>query len=326
VIRAALIRLIELLRSTGLVAQKAASLPASIAAELRDFDSYLTEVRGLVAVTRQARLQHAGDFLLDHFGDAPIRMCVLKPAQIMDFMIRYTAGWKPSSVKTIGISLRSYLRYKAISGIQTTALIAALPHVAQWRLARLPKGLSTQEVQQLLDAFDRSTASGRRDYAIARCYVDLGLRTAEIVRLQLDDLDWSEGVVHIRGKGRRTDRLPLPATTGKAIVAYLRKDRRDTTSRALFLRHRPPLDQPAGPDTIRAVVRNAAHRCGLSTRLTGPHILRHTLACRLVQSGVSLKAIADLLRHRSLDTTTIYAKFDLNALATVAAQWPGRRA
>ena len=326
VIRAALIHLIELLRSTGLVAQKTASLPASIAAELRDFDGYLVEVRGLVAVTRQARLQHTGDFLLAHFGDAPIRLCALKPVHIMDFMTRYTAGWKPSSVKQIGISLRSYLRYKAIVGIQTTPLIAALPHVAQWRLARLPKGLSTQEVQQLLDAFDRNTVAGRRDYAIARCYVDLGLRTSEIVRLQLDDLDWGAGIVHIHSKGRRMDRLPLPATTGEAIVAYLRKGRRDTTSRALFLRYRPPFDRPAGPSTIRAAVRNAAHRCGLSTRLTGPHILRHTLACRLVQGGVSLKAIADLLRHRSLDTTTIYAKVDLDALATVAAHWPGRRA
>lgn len=326
VVRAALTHLIELLRSSGLVAQKASSLPASIATELCDFDHYLAEVRGLVAVTRHARLRHTGDFLFDHFGDAPIQVCVLKPAHIMDFMMRYTAGWKPASVNTVSISLRSYLRYKAIFGMQTTALIAALPTAAQWRLARLPKGLSTQEVRRLLDAFDRNTAISRRDYAIARCYIDLGLRTTEITRLQLDDVDWKEGVVQIRSKGQRMDRLPLPTTTGQAIVAYLRKGRRETTSRALFLRYRPPRDRPASPETIRAAVRNAAHRCGLSSRLTGPHILRHTLACRLVQSGASLKAIADLLLHRSLDSTAIYAKVDLDALATVAAHWPGRQA
>jgi len=190
----------------------------------------------------------------------------------------------------------------------------------------VPRGLSGPEVTQLLAAFNRSTRTGRRDYAIARCYVDLGLRTAEIVRLRLEDLDWREGRIQIRSKARRTDVLPLPATTARAIVAYMRSGRAETTSRALFLRHRPPLDRPATTDTIRGAIRNAALRCGLAQRLTGPHGLRHALACRLVDSGAPLKAIADLLRHRSLDTTTICAKVDLDSLRTVAAPWPGRRA
>ncbi len=324
-VRAALTRLLELLRADGLIAKPASTLPAAIAAELFDFDSYLTEVRGLVAVTRHVHLRSVRAFLLSCFGNHRVEVCTLKPADIVRFMMMYTAQWQPSSVKVVSTSLRSYLRFKAVFGAQTTTLIAALPGVAQWRLARLPRALSAAEIQQLLDTFDRRTPTGRRDYAIARCYVDLGLRTSEIVRLQLDDVDWRQGVLQIRGKGRRTDTLPLPVTTGRAMVAYLRQGRRVTASRALFLRHRPPHDTPATPDTIRAAIRNAAQRCGLAKRLTGAHILRHTLAHRLVQSGTSLKEIADLLRHRSLDTTTIYAKVDLKALATVASPWPGRR-
>lgn len=324
-IRAALNHLLALLRAEGLLAEQTSSVPSAIAAELATFDGYLAEVRGLQAVTRQTRLLHVCAFLLDQFADGDVQLEALECSDIVRFTIAYTARWKPSSVKHFGTALRSYLRFKATQGTETSALIGALPNVAQWRLTGLPHGLSADEVQQLLGAFDRSTATGLRDYAIARCYVDLGLRTTEIARLQLNDMDWRQGTVQVRGKGQRTDLLPLPATTGRAMVEYLRRGRRQTPSRVLFLRHRPPLDKPATAHTIRGAIRNAAQRCGLANRLTGTHILRHTVALRLVQSGASLKAIADLLRHRSLDTTTIYAKVDLDALATVAAPWPGRR-
>jgi integrase/recombinase XerD len=201
----------------------------------------------------------------------------------------------------------------------------ALPQIAQWRLAALPKGLAAVEVNTLLGAFDRNTLGGRRDYAIARCYIDLGLRTAEIVRLQLDDIDWREGVLRVRGKGRRTDALPLPATTGSAIADYLHDARVNTDNRTLFQRLHAPHDKPIVADTVRGAMRNAAKRCGLSAQLSGPHRLRHTLAIQLVHNGASVKAIADVLRHRSLDTTTIYAKVDLKALSRVAAVWPGSR-
>jgi site-specific recombinase XerD len=302
--------------------QEVLLLPSAIAGELRAFDDYLTTVRGLRTVTRHAQLKYVREFLLTLFSDAIVELDTLVPRDIEQFTRRHTAGWKPASVKQVGIALRSYLRFKAVQGVNTARLVAAVPRVAQWRLSHLPRDLSSEEVEQLLRAFDRSTATGRRDYAIARCYVDLGLRTIEIARLQLDDLDWRESRMQIRSKGRRTDLLPLPSLTGNAIAAYLRSGRRRTPARALFLRHRPPLDKPATTDTIRAAIRNAALRCGLAQRLTGTHILRHTVASRLVKSGASLKAIADLLRHRSLDTTTIYAKVDLDALSKVAAPWP----
>jgi len=324
-VRAALVHLLSVLRTNGVSPEKPSRLPSATAVELDVFGTYLTEVRGLRMVTRDTHLQYVRDFLLDRFGFGDVEIGSLEPADIVQFIMGYTAGWKPGSVRTVCNSLRSYLRYKAVVGTHTGALIAAIPCVAQWRLAGLPKALSALEVQTLLSAFDRKTVGGRRDYAIARCYVDLGLRTSEIVRLQLDDFDWREGTVHVRGKGRRTDVLPLPETTGRAIMAYLRKGRCETASRALFLRLRPPLGRAAGSETIRASVQNAAKRCGLCARLTGPHVLRHTLATRLVRSGASIKEISDLLRHRNLDTTTIYAKVDIEALSTVAAPWPGSR-
>lgn len=239
-------------------------------------------------------------------------------------MTRYTAGWAAASIKAAGISLRSYFLFKASREEPTKALIAALPRVAQWRLAGLPKVLLVAEIKRLLNAFDRSSPTGKRDYAITRCLVDLCLRRTEVAHLQLDDVDCRAGTLTIHGKGKRIDILPLPQATGHAITDYLRSGRPHTTRRELFVRHRPPTNASAGLDVVRNAVRNAAERCGLQQRIRGTHILRHTVACRLVQGGAPFKEIADLLRHRSLDTTTIYAKVDLPSLSRVALAWPGR--
>jgi len=168
-------------------------------------------------------------------------------------------------------------------------------------------------------------ATGRRDYAILRCLNDLGLRTVEVARLQLDDFDRQAGTVRIRGKGHRVDVMPLPAVTGKAIVEYLWHGRPRDVGRALFYRHAPPHWAPATVFVVRAAVRSAARSAGLSERVGGPHIFRHTVAQRLIEQRASLKAIADLLRHRSLMSTRVYAKVDRSALASVALPWAGRR-
>jgi site-specific recombinase XerD len=189
----------------------------------------------------------------------------------------------------------------------------------------LPQVLSEAEITRLLNAFDRNTATGKRDYAIARCLLDLGLRRTEVARVQLEDVDWRAGTLNIHTKGKRIDVLPLPEACGRAITAYLRNGRPQTTRRELFVRHRPPINAAAGVDIVRNAVRNAAKRCGLEHRIRGTHIFRYTLAGRLVQGGARFKEIADLLRHRNLDTTAIYAKVDLEALARVALPWPGRQ-
>jgi integrase/recombinase XerD len=324
-VRAALVHLLKLLRAGGRIAPRKSADPATVAEEIHCFEHYLEQVCGLSPVTCRVRLQRVRAFLLDGFAAGHSRISAVKPADVVRFMAKYTQGWAASSKRAAGDSLRSYFRFKALQGEHTATLSAAIPTVAQWRMAGLPKGISADQATRLLRAFDRSSTTGIRDYAITRCLVDLGLRTIEVARLRLDDIDWRQGLIRISGKGHRVDVLPLPQETGRAIVNYLRHGRPQTSSRALFMRYRPPLDTPATACIVRAAVRYAARRCGLEHCFHGPHVLRHSLAQRLVQGGIPLKQIADLLRHRSLDTTTIYAKVDLPALSRVALPWPGRQ-
>lgn len=325
-VRAALVQLIFVLRAAGQIPPAVSVEAEHIAKELQEFQGFLVDVRGVAAPTQLHRFLHVRAFLRHRFPTHRIQLGSLKPADVADFILSYAAHWTPSSKKALGNSLRSYFRFKALQGGRTTHLIAAIPRIAQWRMASLPKWLSSDELSRLLGAFDRGTATGQRDYAIARCFVDLGLRTTEIARLCLEDVAWREGTVRIRSKARRIDFLPLPKSTGRAIVNYLRHGRPDTPDRGLFVRHRPPIGKPVTPAIVRNSVRYAARRCGLQKCLHGPHILRHTVAKRLLERGSTLKQIADTLRHRCLDTTGIYAKVDLPALTQVALPWPGSRA
>ena len=155
--------------------------------------------------------------------------------------------------------------------------------------------------------------------------MDLGLRSAEVANLELGHLDWREGTLKIVGaKGKRMGILPLPVPTGRALVAYLRRARAQCPSRWLFLRHLAPRDRPLTPTIVRWAMRCAYVRSGISKPWSGVHVLRHSVACRLVNAGATLKEIADVLRHRSLDTTTIYTKVDLRNLSAVALPWPAR--
>lgn len=322
--RAALRHLLAMLRASGQSASPPTPGSTAISIELEHFDRYMIDVRGLAPTTRSTRIRHLEHFLIDCFGNGPVQLSALGVVNVQRFMAHYTAEWMPASIQVVNTSLRSYFAFKGSKGEQTARLIAALPQIAQWRLAGLPQQLTNDEIKQLLGAFDRRRPTGQRDYAITRCLLDLGLRRTEVARLELDDIDWRAGTLTIRSKGKRIDILPLPDACGRAIVQYLQTGRPPTTRRELFVRHRPPVNAPVDPDFVRNAVRYAAKRCGLEQRIHGTHILRHTLAGRLVQSGARFKEIADLLRHRSLDTTTIYAKVDLPALERVALPWTGR--
>jgi len=212
-----------------------------------------------------------------------------------------------------------------LSGARVDHLLPVIASPANWRLAPLPQTLSRNEVGRVLDAFPPELPSHLRGYAMVRCLVDLGLREREVVSLELDDIDWEAGTLRIRkGKSRRMDVLPLPHTTGQAIAVYLRSERPTTVNRCVFVRHVAPTDEPIRPDVVRNTVRQAYRRCGLP--YTRVHILRHTLASRLLETGGTLKEVADMLRHRELDTAMIYAKVDTRRLAAVAMPWPGRAA
>ncbi len=325
VVRAALGHLLAVLRADGRIPARRVGLSPAVHDELERFARYLDAVCGLAAKTRAARQWWIAQFLVDQFAHGPITIDRLSPSDMADFLGRQGSRYSPGSAGVRASALRCYLRFRAAAcADRVDALIAAIPTVACWRLAALPSHLASDETARFLRAFDRRTPRGQRGYAMARCMVDLGLRVSEVAALQLDDLHWHDGTVGIRTeKSRRTDVLPLPVLTGQALVGYLRRGRPPSRSRAVFVRDRAPLDAPITTEIVRHAMRLAFVRCGLGRRYTGTHVLRRTAATRMRLAGASLKQIADVLRHRSLDTTTIYTKIDRPQLASVAAPWPG---
>jgi integrase/recombinase XerD len=323
-IRGALRHLVRMLAAESLVASRASAIPEAVREELEHFENYLTDICGLAPATCLYRLRYVREFLVGQFAAGPIELAKLSVDDIRRFVTARATSTKPRTVGIIGHCLRSYFRFRRLQGDTVDTLVAAIPRVAHWRLAGVPDSLTDTEVERFLNAFDRTAATGRRDYAIARCLADLGLRASEVAYIKLDDLNWRAGTLRLsKAKAKRSSILPLPVETGRAIAEYLRFARPKTDSRALFVRHRAPRDEPVGPSLVRNAVRCAYTRCGLSQRFTGTHVLRHTTASRLLKAGASLKDVADLLRHRSLNTTTIYAKVDLPRLGAVAMPWPG---
>ncbi len=317
--QAALRHMLLLLPRTGTTATA-----DPLTAELAGFDAYLADVCGLAEATRGERSRHVGAFLGQVFGaHAPVT-AQISARHVEAFIVGLSARWRPSALRVVCGSLRSYFRYRALLGESTAALSAALPRIADWRDANLPKVLSDHELDAFLQAFDRSDPVGRRDYAIARCLIDLGLRGHEVTYLTLESVDWRAATLAIRNpKSRRVQRLPLAASTGEAIAHYLRQGRPQTVNRALFVRHRAPFDTPLGVPAIRNAMNRAFVRCGLRDRFCNTHVLRRTVATRLQCAGASIKEIADLLRHQSLDTARSYVRVDIETLRAVALPWPG---
>jgi integrase/recombinase XerD len=323
--RAALSHLLPVLRAEGRIPAAHIQVPSAVHDELQRYDSFLEEICGLAPATRISRLSWVGKFLVNRFGSSPVDLGQICPHDIVEFMVRPDDSYRPGTMGVLASAVRSYLRFRSLAcGEDVQRLLAAVPSVAQWSLATLPSHLTPEEVSRFLTAFDQHSVSGLRGYAMARCLLDMGLRAGEVAAIQLDDLNWREGTVTIgRGKSRRAAILPLPVPTGKVIVRYLRRARPKSESRCLFLRHRAPFDAPITAEFVRGHIRRALASCGLDERFTGTHVLRHTTAVRMRCAGASLKEIADVLRHRSLDTTTIYTKLDVPMLAAVAAPWPG---
>jgi integrase len=293
-----------------------------IADELRRYDDHLRDVRGLAAGTRRDRCRIVAQLLRKKFAGGFINMAKLRPVDVRRFIARQLQDSHSHSVASqLASALRSYLRYRTICGDSVAGVIAVISSPVQWRLASLPRALKPDEVQRLLGALPNGRWR-RRGYAIVRCALDMGLRAGEIANLLIGDIDWREGTVTLKDtKSRRQDILPLPMATGQALADYLQHERPATPSPAIFVRRRDSRDIPITTDAVQKVIRRACRRVGLPD--SGSHVLRHTLACRLVESGGSLKEVADVLRHRSLETTRIYAKLDTPNLTGVALPWPG---
>lgn len=297
-------------------------LPSHIADELRRYDAYLHDVRGLAAGTRSNQLRVVGLFLRQHFERRAVDLTKLRPDNIRRFLASQLGAGGSSSASQLAWTLRSYLRYRTTCGDQVCKLSAVILNPVHWKLASLPRALKPEEVGHLLDAVAGARRWPKRSYAIVRLGLDMGLRSGEIAQLMISDVDWRAGTVRLRGtKSLRQDVLPLPVETGQALADYLQHERPMSSHPAIFVRQVAGRDQPITPRAIQKVIKRACCRIGLPHY--SAHALRHTLACRLVENGCSLKEVADLLRHRSLNTTLIYAKLDTPKLATVALPWPG---
>lgn len=321
-LHAALGHLLRILRTNAIIADPSIG-QTPVDEELRRFDDHMNHVHGLAAKTRKHYLSIVRCLLLAQFADRAVVIAAIKPEQIRQFFASQSARCTvPASISAPVSALRSYFRYRATLGDAVHHLIGVTSFPANWQQASLPKTLTKNEVERLLGALTHDGPAALRTAAIVHCALDLGLRSSEIAYLGLDDIDWSAATITLRGtKGRREDVMPLPAATGQAIADYLKYERPPTSNRAVFVRNVAPRDQPVGPDLIRKSIRQAYARAGLP--YTRSHLLRHTMASRLLEGGSSLKEVADVLRHRSLNTTLVYAKLDSQNLGAVALPWPG---
>lgn len=291
---------------------------------LADYREYLAVERGLTADTIEGYALAARPFLEARQCDGDrLDLDSVSASDVMAFVVARCSGQSKGSAKMTVTGLRSLLRFLHLRGLIAGPLADAVPSAASWRLSGLPRGLESEHLQALLDSCDRGSAVGRRDYAVLVMLARLGLRAGEVAALRIEDVDWRAGELRISGKGRRDERLPLPEDVGEAIVAYLHDGRPATAlDRSLIVRVRAP-HQGLTTGGITQIVFAAADRAGL-----GPiyaHRLRHTAATRMLRAGASLEEVGQVLRHRQLLTTAIYAKVDRDALRALARPWPGVR-
>jgi integrase/recombinase XerD len=306
------------LREVGVVPVPAAGAAGGpLERLLQEYHRYLAGERGLAPSTVRdyervawlffAEREQAGG--LGHLGTA----------DVSEFLARECPRRSIPSAQQLVTGLRALLRYLHVAGVIELPLRWAVPAVADRRGLSLPRGLEPAAVARLLTSCDRHRLTGRRDYTVLLLLARLGLRAGEVAAMRLEDLDWAGGELLVRGKGNRHERLPLPVDVGAALVSYLRRRPRGEC-RAVFLCVRAP-QGPVSAGVVSQIVRAACTRAGLER--VGAHRLRHTAATGMLRAGSSLPEIAQVLRHRRLDTTAQYARVDRQALRALAQPWPG---
>jgi len=288
-----------------------------------DFAKYLQQERGLSQSALNNYLRTVHRLLTDQFGDRKIIFNELRPRNISSFIIHYahTRGHRCAQIMTS--ALRNFFRFLYMRGEIDTDLAATVPTVPNWRFSKIPKFLQPEQVKHILQGCDKSTAMGQRNYAILLLLARLGLRAGEIVHLELDDILWETGVLIVRGKSSREERLPLPHDVGQAIATYLRNSRPHCSSRKLFIKMRAPLQGFSSSVSVCNIVSRALVHAGINIEFKGVHLFRHTLATNMLRGGATISEIGEILRHQLPSTTEIYAKVDLKALHAIALPWPG---
>jgi site-specific recombinase XerD len=289
------------------------------------YGQHLQDHQGLATVTIERYRTVAKRFLHQRFGCVAADLGALCAGDVIAFVQRQTKFMQPPALKCIATALRSFLRYAQYRGEVTTALATAVPIAAAWTTTpAVPKAISPEHAQRAIDSCDLNTRVGLRDRAVLLLLARLGLRAHEIIALRLEDCDWDSGHLRVRGKSGREQLLPIPVDVGAAIAAYLQQGRPTSKGRHLFLRSMAPIcGLMPGSDAIGTIVRYALQRAKVDAPHRGSHQFRHALAVRMLQGGASLHEIGQVLRHQSPQSTSIYARVDINALHSVAMPWPG---
>lgn len=322
--RRTLLQFLEHLREKGVASPAATRGDGPPAARLEQrYAHYLDEERGLAEVTIVNYRSLLRPLLTEQFGDGPIRLTHLSPRDVTDFLLRHLKTMSPKRGQLLGCALRSFLRFLFLELKTKVDLSLAVPTVRQFRKAAVPQYLVAEDVERIIAVCDLGTAVGRRNRAVLLLLARLGLRAGEVVRLELGDVHWRTGELLVRGKGQFHDRLPLPKDVGEALTLYLTKDRTPCSSRRLFLRMRAPRRGFEDAAAVTSLVKRAIDRSGLSPPHRGAHLLRHSLATGMIRRGATMAEIGQLLRHRSPNTTEIYAKVDFDGLRSVALPWLG---
>jgi len=317
--------LIRFLRQQGLTHLRIDALLISpIDQWLNTYDAHLEQVAGLASNTRQSYRHLVRCFITGCFGTELPDWSSLTAATITTFVRQEASMRRGAGRKQPAVAIRSFLRFLVFQGEIRPGLEVAAPSPPQWKYAALPSRLTAEEVERVLAVYQDGSAISLRNRAILFLLARLGLRAQDVVSLCLEDIDWADGRFDLRpGKTRRSRNLPLPHDVGQAIVSYLQSGRPQSESRQVFLQSRAPFRSLTGA-SVWAIVRQAFKHASLTVPPgIGSHIFRHTIASRMVNHGASFKDVADVLGHQSIETTGIYAKLELDALAAVALPWGG---
>ena len=311
------------LRRLGAAPEAPAPVLAGPAGEvLARYQRYLVSERGTGAATAADYAAKMRPFLASREKAGALDLAGLTAADVTAFITENCPSMRRGTAKLTVTALRSLLGYLHVAGDIPGPLAWAVPAVATWRLASLPAPLEPGQVAAMLAGCDTGTAAGRRDLAMLTLLARLGMRAGEVAALSLDDFDWRAGEITVTGKGRRSERLPLPPDVGEAVASYLRGGRPEPVegTRRVFLRlHAPHCGLTTGGVTMAVLA--AAQRAGLGR--VHAHRLRHSAATGMLRAGASLPEVGQVLRHRRLLSTAIYAKTDVPALRALARPWPG---
>jgi len=316
-------RFVEAQRAGGMMPQRAPVRPEGPIDEIvAAFDSHLDRVGGLVVATRKTYGRYARTLLETRFGTTVPDVRALDAECVSEFVRAQAERLNVSARRLPATATRTFLRFLVTRGLVADGLLGAVPSVRQWKHASLPSYLSAQELAAVFAACPVATPTGRRDHAVVMMLSQLGLRACELASLRLDDIRWHDAVVSVRGaKSGRERVLPLPQDVGVAIAGYLRDGRPPSNLREVFLAVHAPF-RALSASAVGSIVAGALRRAGVQTAHRGAHVLRHTAATLMVRAGATFKEVADVLGHARIETTTIYAKLDVDTLARVALPWP----